>query len=348
MRFLVRLLGGIWIAVLLVTFVFTWLEVRDERTRLGVDIERRATLAADAVREATERLVARKVRTGYDRILARFAREDRSVAIYDELGGLIASSPQPKPALGVISPHVSQAIRDNASVRAFQVIGGQATWVHVVPLTSDERTVGAAAVLVDARHLETQEWALWQRTAVRMGILILLLTGITWLVVRWSVTHPMERMAEWTRQLKAGKAMPPPPNADETLFGQLAHEVTGLARTLVRARTAASYEAQLRLRGESVWTEERLKQFIRMRFGDRPIFVVSNREPVSHVKEGGVIRALKPASGLVTALEPVMLACGGVWVAHGSGNADAEVGARVGLPPDDPMYALRRVWLDAD
>ena len=348
MRFLVRLLGGIWIAVLLVTFVFTWLEVRDERTRLAVDIERRATLAADAVREATERLVARKVRTGYDRILARFAREDRSVAIYDDLGGLIASSPQPKPALGVISPHVSQAIRENGPVRAFQVIGGQATWVHVVPLTSEERPVGAAAVLVDARHLEAQEWALWRRTAVRMGVLILLLTGITWLVVRWSVTHPMARMAEWTRQLKAGKAMPPPPNADETLFGPLAQEVTGLARTLVRARTAASYEAQLRLRGESVWTEERLKQFIRMRFGDRPIFVVSNREPVSHVKEGGVIRTLKPASGLVTALEPVMLACGGVWVAHGSGNADAEVGARVGLPPDDPTYALRRVWLDAD
>jgi len=54
---------------------------------------------------------------------------------------------------------------------------------------------------------------------------------------------------------------------------------------------------------------------------------------------------VQPASGLVTALEPIMLACGGVWVAHGSGNADRQIGERVGLPADDPAYTLRRVWL---
>jgi trehalose 6-phosphate synthase len=347
MRFLLRLLGGIWIAILLVTLVSTALEVREERARLVADVERRAALAADAVREATERLVGRRVRTGYDRVLGRFAREDRAVAIYDELGGLLATSAE-KTYLGVISPQITAALRGTAPTRGFQVVGGRTTWVHVVPLTWEDKVVGAAAVLVDAQHLATHEWALWQRTAVRVGILLLLLTGITWLVVRGSLTHPMARMAEWTKQLKAGQAVPPPPTADASLFGPLAQEVTGLARTLARARSAAAYEAQLRLRGESVWTEERLKQFVRMRFGERPIFVVSNREPVSHVKEGGVIRALKPASGLVTALEPIMIACGGVWVAHGSGNADADVGARVGLPPEGPTYALRRVWLDAD
>jgi len=81
-----------------------------------------------------------------------------------------------------------------------------------------------------------------------------------------------------------------------------------------------------------VWTEERLKQFVEMRFGRRPVFVVSNREPVSHVRDGRVVREQEPASGLVTALGPIMQACGGVWVAHGSGNADREVGERVGLP----------------
>jgi trehalose 6-phosphate synthase len=66
------------------------------------------------------------------------------------------------------------------------------------------------------------------------------------------------------------------------------------------------------------------------------------------VRDGKEIRTQQPASGLVTALEPIMLACGGVWIAHGSGNADRAVGERVGLPIEDPAYTLRRVWLEAD
>ena len=67
--------------------------------------------------------------------------------------------------------------------------------------------------------------------------------------------------------------------------------------------------------------------------------------------KGGQIQAQTPASGLVTALEPVMRACGGVWVAHGSGDADREVAdarGRLGLPSDDPRYTLRRVWLSKE
>jgi len=107
----------------------------------------------------------------------------------------------------------------------------------------------------------------------------------------------------------------------------------------------------LRLHGQSVWTEERLKQVVTQRLNDRPLVVVSNREPLSHVWQGRQIAALTPASGLVTALEPVMRACGGVWVAHGSGDADREtVDARgaIRLPPDDPRYTLRRVWLSKE
>src|SRR5262249_313256 len=152
----------------------------------------------------------------------------------------------------------------------------------------------------------------------------------------------------WTKQLKTGQPVAPPSDADASLFGPLAGEVTGLARTLTRVRAAAEREARLRLRGESVWTEERLKQFVHMRFGASPIFVPSNRAAVSHVGDGGGIRPLEPASGLVPAMQPIMFACGGVWVAPGSGDADRIVGERIGLPTDDPAYTLRRVWLEPD
>jgi trehalose 6-phosphate synthase len=345
MRFLIRLLGALWLTTLIVSVGFAWYEVHQERRRLEEDLQRRALLAADAVREASERLVARGAKTGYDRVLARFSRPDRALAIYDAFGSVIEATADVRRALAPISPMVGEAIQKNAAARGYTPVAGRTRFVYVLPLQENDRAIGAAAVLLDADFLEDSEWDLWRRTGVRFGVLMLLVTGITWLTVRWSVTRPVARIAEWTRQLKSGQPVAPPPDADASLFGSLATEVTSLARTLARVRLAAAEEARLRLAGESLWTEERLKQFVEIRFGERPIYIVSNREPLSHVREGRSIAELQPASGLVTALEPIMLACGGVWVAHGSGNADRVVGDRIGLPTRDPAYTLRRVWL---
>jgi trehalose 6-phosphate synthase len=79
--------------------------------------------------------------------------------------------------------------------------------------------------------------------------------------------------------------------------------------------------------------------------------VVSNREPYIHEYRNGQIECIKRASGLTTALDPIMRASGGVWIAHGSGTADrTAVDARhhVRVPPEDPAYSLRRVWLSAE
>jgi len=99
------------------------------------------------------------------------------------------------------------------------------------------------------------------------------------------------------------------------------------------------------------WTKERLEEVAQTRLGGAKLIVVANREPYIHRYRNGEIEWIRPAGGLTTALDPVMRACGGVWVAHGSGDADAEVcdkHGRVGVPPDDPSYALRRVWLSKD
>lgn len=83
----------------------------------------------------------------------------------------------------------------------------------------------------------------------------------------------------------------------------------------------------------------------------RKLVVVSNREPYTHVRSGGELRVVRNAGGLTVALDSVVKALGGVWVAHGNGSADrATVDAhdRVACPPDDPSYTLRRVWLSRD
>jgi trehalose 6-phosphate synthase len=96
------------------------------------------------------------------------------------------------------------------------------------------------------------------------------------------------------------------------------------------------------------WTRERLETVARERFGGARLIVVANREPYIHTFDGEALRCTTPASGLTTALDPVMQACGGTWVAHGSGDGDRAASdnfGRVAVPPHDPSYTLRRVWL---
>ena len=99
------------------------------------------------------------------------------------------------------------------------------------------------------------------------------------------------------------------------------------------------------------WTADDLKKLVESKLSGYLFVVVSNREPYVHVFSDNEIRCVVPASGLTVALDPVMRACGGTWVAHGGGSADKQVvdeNDRVKVPPENPSYTLRRVWLSKD
>jgi trehalose 6-phosphate synthase/phosphatase len=97
------------------------------------------------------------------------------------------------------------------------------------------------------------------------------------------------------------------------------------------------------------WTPQALRQVVREHLHSSQVIIVSNREPYIHnynADHRPVVQV--PASGMVTALEPIMRACSGVWVAHGAGTADRDTVDRfdhIAVPPDHPSYTLRRVWL---
>jgi trehalose 6-phosphate synthase len=99
-----------------------------------------------------------------------------------------------------------------------------------------------------------------------------------------------------------------------------------------------------------MWDKASLHELIKSKMTDYQFIVVANREAYIHRFDNGgeTIDCIRPASGMAAALDPVMRASGGIWVGHGSGDADrATVDAfdHVGVPPDDPSYTLRRVWL---
>lgn len=120
----------------------------------------------------------------------------------------------------------------------------------------------------------------------------------------------------------------------------------------LRARLRDLEDEYRRSQGPDVaWTADRLRALLHTQLRGDQIIVVSNREPYIHEHGPEGIFVKRPASGLVTAVEPVMRACSGTWIAHGSGDADRETvdaNDRTSVPPGQNDYWLRRIWLSPE
>lgn len=210
----------------------------------------------------------------------------------------------------------------------------------------DGQPQGALAVLHDLVGLDeraTHRQALfgfWIGFIV-LSLLILTVAG-AWLLY----DRPLNRLAEWMRRLRTDDAAEAPPV--ELPTARLASESDRLAASFRAARSVHQAQARAVVRADNIWTRDRLRAHVIDCLRGGQLLVVSNREPYMHELRDGKPRLIVPAGGLVTALDPVLQACGGVWVAHGSGEADrqmADAQGRLAVPPDDPTYTLRRVWL---
>src|SRR5579872_4918794 len=96
------------------------------------------------------------------------------------------------------------------------------------------------------------------------------------------------------------------------------------------------------------WTQATLHQLLSEQLKGYRLLVVSNREPYSHVRAGSGTKVVQAVGGVVTALDPVMKAAEGTWIAQATGDLDAEssdASGRVAVPPGAPRYTLRRVFL---
>jgi trehalose-6-phosphate synthase len=243
---------------------------------------------------------------------------------------------------------VDEAIgKDTGSGGYFQ-LNNQAIYVYALPLHSEQSFEGVLALFEDATSLQVQSSKLWHEALKRLLVEMLLIPFFAFLVVRWTLQGPIARTARWMTELREGKRNPRPGLPDEDLFKPLTQEVRSFAQSLEAARASAEKEARLRNAAQSLWTPERLRAHVRTKLRGQPLFVVSNREPYEHVHQGKTIEVRVPASGLVTALEPVLRSCDGTWIAHGAADADRETvdqRDRLRVPPNEPAYTLRRVWL---
>ncbi|MGB7726603.1 MAG: trehalose-6-phosphate synthase, partial [Candidatus Acidiferrum sp.] len=205
----------------------------------------------------------------------------------------------------------------------------------------------------DSSYIHTQVMHAVRDSLLSTLVQTLLITALGLFLVRWAFTSPLAKTAKWLRSVRADPTDVSAAPLQGEIFDQIHAEARHLARDLSSARAAAQEEAQLRESQLSQWTAERLRVSLQTKLQGDALFVVSNREPYMHVfdDKDNSIRVLVPASGLVTALEPVLQACEGTWIANGSGNADREVvneRDQLRVPPHHPTYTLRRVWLSEE
>ncbi len=350
MRINFRVIFSIIIVISILVLLFTLLQVQQEKERLTIDLERRASLLGESLKESIEPLIERGRPERLQKIVEKFGNRERlaGVAVYDAKDKLIAGTPQLAPHLNTPPTFVTNAMNLDQEDGSFLPLGKKEMYLYALPLHREERVAGVLVIIYDTAFIQDRVSLIWKNNFIRFLVNALVISLTTLLLIRWSMTRPIARMAEWMKSLRTEKKAEPlhlPPGG---IFEPLTREVAHMAKSISAARLAAEEEARLRDSAESLWTPVRLRERIRSLLHEKPLFAISNREPYMHQRKGKKIECLVPASGLVTALEPVLEACGGTWIAHGSGDADREVvdgQDKIMVPPEDPQYALKRVWL---
>jgi trehalose 6-phosphate synthase len=363
--FRLRLVAALLVGITLISVGSTYFDVLTHKHNLRRDLTRRTQWYGAGLQPQIEQQIATGKPDSLPGLLEglRQYADQPSLAVYNIQGSLVASTGDTLPLQSISASFLKRPLTGGKESSAFVKIvenqgasgsgsGTSRLWYEdAIPLHNGQQTVGALVMMADADYIRQEGMAVWRRSFLNIVAMVVLVVVVTLLMVRWFLLQPVTRAADWLRRLRQGKAEVGEGAKEFGYLVPLANEVTSIVQTLTRVRADAEAEATLRDRAEHVWTAHRLAVHVRERLGDGRLFVVSNREPFMHIRQGGSVACVVPPSGLVTALEPVLQACDGTWIAHGSGSEDrafVDAEDRLRVPPEDPRYTLRRVWLRSD
>jgi trehalose 6-phosphate synthase len=207
--------------------------------------------------------------------------------------------------------------------------------VHVgaVPVFDGERALGFIVLVHDLSFVERREAKTTKFLLIAFGFLAVAASLVTIVAAKLSWRSWSD---ELRKLLRSGTHRPE--------FLPILRDVRELVDRIVAEKDAD--------KEGGAWTPQRLKQTLNRHLHGEKIVILANREPYIHeLMENGRVKVIHPASGLVTALEPVLRACSGTWVAHGGGSADRQTADRhhrVRVPPGEESFLLRRVWLSRE
>jgi len=335
-RFLIALVFGL----ALLTWAASLLVYGTTREWFEKDVSLRAQLAVSGARHGLLSHWTKDEGEALHALLAELTRDERilgAAACASDLSVLAATENFPEQfGCRTVGAHVRQSATTGAVFVPWKTVAslpGGAVHVSAIPLLDEEQVVGFVVLLHDLSFIERREASVRWFLLVTFGFLAAAAAAITMFAARVS-------WRQWGGEIqRVLKGETPRPE-----FHPLLQDVRDLVERIAAERQADSEGG--------VWTPQRLKQTLNRYLRGEKIIIVANREPYihEHAPDGGVT-VLHPASGLVTALEPVMRACSGVWIAHGSGSADRETAdaqGHVAVPPGEASYLIRRVWLSPE
>jgi trehalose 6-phosphate synthase len=335
-RFVILLVAGLAVLTATAMFVVT----RTTRRWIEKDLVMRAELVVSSSRRALATAWREENWQELGALLADITHDERIMAgaACTASLALVARTAEFPNAFtcAEIGAHLGPAgdRRESGSWNSAQRLTGGSVHVSAVPLGDDAGALGFVVLVHDLSWAERREATTLQFLLLAFGVLAVCASVITLVSVRVSWRSWSN---ELRRMLRGGGQQRPE-------FRPFMQDVRDLVERLAFERDA---EGQ----GPG-WTPQRLKETLSRHLQGERVVIVANREPYIHEKRAdGKIDVLHPASGLVTALEPVMRACSGVWVAHGSGSADRETSdlhGRVRVPPGEESYVVRRVWLSKE
>ncbi|MFH1450249.1 MAG: trehalose-6-phosphate synthase [bacterium] len=333
--------------------IFGIFQVRFTEEKLMDDLRRKAKSVAESSGFSAKHIFIDNNLKSANRLVESFQKRERiqGCVIYDKEGEILAITERFSDWKEKDKPYLKDIIETKNPRGSLEKFREYSVYSYILPVLDNEKNVlGVVEVIYDTSYLFTILAELWRRMSITLIILLLLITGIAFLIQRQIFILPVRRLTQWFRYFQKGEIDKLRPFEEKGEFGRLVSEVEQVALSLRVARKAVSDEAQVRIREEETWTETRLRDIVHAKLGENALFVVSNREPYMHVMDESTntIRCIRPAGGVVTAIDPILHACGGTWIAHGSGNADKRfVNSRnkLGVPLEDNRYILKRVWL---
>ncbi len=346
----------ILIVVALGFTVFGVMQVGFTEEKLMDDLRRKARTVDESLEMSIRYILLHDDLQSAQRLVEQFQNRERmqGCVIYNASGSIIAITRRIADWKNQERPYIKDILVSRRARGSLEKFGDYSVYSYILPVLDDEGAVlGLVEVIYDTSYMFNTLAELWRRVSITLIMLLLLITSIALLVQRQMFILPVRRLTRWFSHFQKGETDTLRPFEEKGEFGRLVSEVEQVALSLKVARRAVSDDAHERIAKTEAWTEEKLRDFVHAKLGENAFVVVSNREPYMHVLDeiSDRPKCIKPASGVVTAIDPILRACGGTWVAHGSGAVDRKFvnsKDKLGVPPDDIRYILKRVWLNKE
>jgi trehalose-6-phosphate synthase len=349
MKITLALILSIFIAFGMVALGFTIYQISTERTRLTGELETKSREAVEGIFRSDslffKHISHKKFENYADSITKQYNL--LGIAVYFRNDSIISSN-STRNIVSQSLKYIPLSLYTKTSLGVLISTSGEKIYQFIKPVIRADKSGNAIVIYTDAGYIEKFIVNIWIRNLTKWLIQSFLVSLILVLIMRWGVFSQVNKIALWVRAVRTGNPDQIEKQKHVKFLAPLHNEIEHIAKAMREAKTNAAEEARLRTSAEAIWTPERLKVEVGNLLQKRKMIVVSNREPYMHIHDGKEIKCIVPASGMITAMEPILKACSGLWIASGTGDADKETvdkNGNLSVPPEEPKYTLKRLWL---